>query len=499
MSVEGATSARLVVSNAAIVRMLSWPVGALCVIVHLTWRDPGFSEQAALCAGLLGALAVIALAHTRPHTLPAVPFFLVHFYLAFGAAVFSPPVLYGNRGRIWVSSYGFDEALLAALLFPLIAAFGWLPMVRVGKKYGPGLGRILDREGKHREGDVIAARSVAVASVVLRFVLQTGVLGATPLGGWQHIATLFVDPTLPLAVLYWDAERTRTPVARAFFWAALSLIVLAGLGTGALGLAVQPMLVTWMLMWTVRGRLPVGIIVAAVFTFTMLNSAKFAYRSLTWDRNYVGMFERAENWGTAVSRTYEGRGSEVISESAQGTAHRFTVLAQVAQILDWVPARVPYAGPQQWLQLPLEFVPRGLWANKPVHMIEFNNRYTVNFGLQHWRDTKRTAITLPVIGDGYWRLGWLGVVIEALLFGALVGFHQGIAAAPTRGLVVIAIGFLASTPVDQHVFLHLSARPQFFLLTSMIMIMIQGLAAGIEAMRPRRSILGSPNRAAIGP
>jgi hypothetical protein len=247
-----------------------------------------------------------------------------------------------------------------------------------------------------------------------------------------------------------------------------------------------------MLIWTVKGRLPWLLVLVSIVLLSSLNTTKHVYRAMTWrDGDYVGVAERANNWMLAIEQTYSGRAEEALVEGADSTASRLRTFAQVAQMFDWVPEHIPYAGPDQWLAIPLDFVPRLFWPQKEAHVMTFNVRYTMTFGLQNKRTTG-TAITLPVVGDGYWRLGWLGVCIEAILFGTMIGILEGLAHSSSRALVIICLSFTIGYYFDQHIFAAISGLPQQLLLLATVLFGVRALTAVINKSRMAVKPLAPP-------
>jgi hypothetical protein len=468
------------------VRGLSWPLAALAVFVHIEFRASMFSFRTGLQCGLLCALAVLVAAHSQPRKLPALGLVIGWFYIAMGAPVFAPTALLGVHGPIRLSEHSYDLATLGTLIFAttviLVSPLG----SRLGEIASPSVTRLLEWTGVYTPRDALATRVAAGLAVALYLVLAFSKGRQNVLGPFGFVALLASTPAIPMGLFLWDWERTGSPLVIGAFWVTLTIMGLGGLATGMLGAAAQPCFTACVLLWCFRGRVPWALMVTGVLLVVSLNSAKHTYRTLTWHRDTTATLqERVDGWLVAIEETYRDRDYvTTFAESAESSRSRLATLTQVAQIFEWVPFVVPHAGPDQWLTLPLEFVPRVLWRSKPQHAIEYNVRYTLTFGLQDKRTAATTNVTLPSVGDGFWRLGWLGVFIEACILGLVVGLYSGLAKGESRSLVIIGTAFATSVSPDQHVFVLLGGQPQFLFGLAFMMATISLLPTVLSGSNP---------------
>jgi hypothetical protein len=216
-----------------------------------------------------------------------------------------------------------------------------------------------------------------------------------------------------------------------------------------------------------------------VLIVLLLNPAKVIYRQLSWrNRGEVSVVTVAENWGNALAQTYAVDNLDGTFESAAvGVAGRLSTFLQVVHIFEWVPARLPHAGPNAWINLPLAYVPRLFWPDKPSPTREFNQRYTTSFRLQNVKMTVHTTLTLPSVGDGYWRLGWLGVILEATFLGVAIGILHGLGRPNSRALTIIGTTVMIPLAPESHVLGTLAGLPRVLLVVVGIMIIARVLPA----------------------
>lgn len=468
---------RLVFPTQWIVRVASWPLSFFVVVLHVTFGDPGFSSEALTIAGVFGAAAFVSIAYAQPRVLPLLQVLLVRFYFALGFPVFSPPRFEtAAAGRIRISSRSLDETMYASLLFLFVAIVVFQVVRPVGRLAAAKMSRLLDRPDKYSVRDTVTARCLAAASVAIYWLIAMSPGKQNIFGGLAYPATLFASPVLPLGLLFWDAERTQTFNGKLIFWLCALGLSLAGFSTGMLGSAVEPFVHAILFTWTVRGRLPIILLVVTTTGLIALNHAKIAYRGLTWhQKRDITLVERADSWLTAIDGAYRDDVAASFEHSANSTASRLSTLMQVAHMFEWVPGRVPYAGPDAWVNVPLGYIPRVLWPSKPSQTELFNNLYTTTFRVQTRRMTGTTTLTLPSIGDGYWRLGWLGVALEGVVLGILAGFYQGLAEPASRGLCILVTGFVLSCAPESHVLGLVAMQPQYLTIMFLVLWMAQGL------------------------
>jgi hypothetical protein len=219
-----------------------------------------------------------------------------------------------------------------------------------------------------------------------------------------------------------------------------------------LGSLLLPGIIAGILTWKSRGRLPLALLSVGLLIVIVLNPAKGEYRRLAWSREKVTFVESISLWGEAAERTWtaEKNGAD-LNTGIASAARRMNALCQVGQVYDWVPLRIPHAGWERWLGAPLLLIPRVFWPSKPIVDTYYNRDYTHTFHLQKRRGATGTSITLPIIGDGYWRIGWFGVLLEGILWGTYMGLAQGISRVRSVATLLCAFALLQLRPENHAV------------------------------------------------
>jgi hypothetical protein len=346
-------------------------------------------------------------------------------------------------GRYRPTRQALENASLAALFYALVVIAVALLAEKAMRNVPRAFVAKLDPDPDHRsQARTLVLRFVASVSMIAHAAVGLGL----PVGPMAQPLGTIGAPAIALSLLFWDAERSRSSTAHAWFWGALIFEAGLGLRSGMLGSAMLPSLVAIALFWTQRGKMPTALLVAGALLFGVLNPAKHYYRQVVWYDRAVqerSLLERLEVWGDAITYAFDDvEAGEGVQQSLDSLRGRVGTLAEVGQVFDWVPGRVPHAGAERWLATLPMLVPRVFWPDKPVMETYFNRDYTFTFRLQHRRTARSTSLALPSVADGYWRLGWLGVGIEATVFGLMLGFAQAVSRVSSFPALLIAVSLL---------------------------------------------------------
>lgn len=461
-----------------------WPACILVMGLHLYWGDDAYTPLSHIAAGLIGCVVLIATAYAPPRMLPAAPILLLYYYVAMARPTFSAPALKGVTGPIYLSSSSYEAALVGALLFSVTLLLSARLVQNWGMRFSAGIAARLDPPGAYTQGHTLVARAATAVSLVL-FILVNLKASLVPVSLSLAIY-LFASPVIPLGLLFWDAHQTQTAASRALFWTTVAFTAVLGMSNSTLGGGIVPGLIAASLVWTISGRVPVTLILVGTMVLLFLSPAKSRYRAQVWyQERDIGLQERFESWVEALTYTYSTSPDAAIDASVDATAYRTTTLPSVALIFETVPNVIPHAGPTKWIELlPITLVPRFFWTAKPSHTEVFNNDFTMKFGLQDKVGVTTTTLNLPSVGDGYWRLGWPGVLFEGFLLGSLVGLFQGATRRQSRALLILGVGFVISTQADKHVFYLLSSLPQYLFATGLILFVVRTVGLLLMDGRP---------------
>jgi hypothetical protein len=253
--------------------------------------------------------------------------------------------------------------------------------------------------------------------------------------------------------------------------------------------------------WAAVRRISLRVAAAVLLVYAVLQPVKGAYRRQVWTQTGrtgqdVSVSDRASAWESALANYFQGEDHYGQRDVEEGAMARLSELAAVQHAFDVVPNRVDYLWAQGWLPIVYGPIPRFLWANKPTTQ-DTVQRYGVIFGRQDERGARVTAINLPLLVEGYWNLGWPGVIIVTAGLGLWLGASQKMFAGDTWALRATGIANITTlTVVSPIVFVYGSLLQTFvgrvalcWLLYGFAVLLsrdrarIQGLAARRVGMR----------------
>lgn len=458
---------RELASSTLLGAMLRSPAGAFLVgttflTLHLGLSHPDFGTSARLGAAIMGFLAFLALRDARLTRLPFLPYFATYFYAVYGAATFSAQRLLTARGPVHISDEARTNAVWACTLVVAIA----LAAARIGRPMGAPVGLLLFRVMPTM--GLPSLRGAIRIWAVVTMLVQASLSFAVGVGRYSdtvYVLSLVAAPALAQSMLHVEWASSRASESRLWFWGATLGFAALGFASGALNSAAVPLLAALILSWSGTGRFNAklfGLIAAIAIIF---NPAKFEYRRLVWSApEDFGVLERVETWGKAIEKTWGAERSDV-EANLNTTRGRFSESVFVAQVFDWVPRNLPFAGFGRWKMVVYSYIPRAIWKEKPLLTRYYNADYAMAFGLQDEESTETTAINLPLVTDAYWTAGWSGVAVAAILVGLLLGFYEA-AFDPRRWEgVVLGMPFLLGVPALSHVSAFFIGIPQRLVVT----------------------------------
>jgi hypothetical protein len=221
-----------------------------------------------------------------------------------------------------------------------------------------------------------------------------------------------------LAIAGPDDGRRRTRAVISFL-----VLSLAGFFTGMLEFILKPLILYVALEIVQARRMPVlaiGSVVAAAF---LLNPVKLAYRQIAWNeagsKDYEGLQVTAEQWGEAWNRSWGSSGAlETATETAESRLNELPIVARTIQA---TPNIIPFDHFSGWLAAPFSPIPRFLWPEKPNFTSIFNDRFAVTFGFIETTATETMTFSMPLVAEGYWGFGWIGVCLVGAVLGVCLG------------------------------------------------------------------------------
>lgn len=258
-----------------------------------------------------------------------------------------------------------------------------------------------------KQGAAIALLIIGLAG----FVVKITVLDAPSFISALPYSCLFIS------ALY--AHYSRSPFRRFVIGTVLLALLIYTVQEGMFG-----DLFLWILLlglFVLAGRAkPLPMTLKGVFTtmamlvLLLIQSIKMEYRVNTWGRQRD---ERNGSAGLMISLLYDRwQHPEKVVNGVHSllALTRFNQGAIVGNAMAKVPANEPYAGGEVLLSVVHPFVPRFLWANKPITGGHENIRRFTSLP-QH----KSSSTNISPIGEGYVNFGYGGILF-AFAYGLLL-------------------------------------------------------------------------------
>jgi len=444
----------------AVLQRASPVVMAMVLVAHVVLGASRYPVPARALASVPGIVLVhfIARYFRRLHQgeLPFLPLAALQYYVAFGFPVFFSLRFEDLNGPIEFSDDAHVTATLAVALGSVAFAVGGSAAYAWSGPLAKHIRRVLPPAELPASFQKVALRYAALCVMVsVALAWRPGVLPSS-IAHPVYLAT-----TIPVAIGVVCGAGTAGAAARS------ARRALPWLFFGALFAS----LVTSLLEYVVRAgiawvggavavwrRFSVRLVVIMLVGFAVLNPLKHEYRRAAWrdDVGSLGMQDRANLWRDAAANV--GSKDDETAE-AHGTVARLSELGAVTHAIELVPHAVDYAYGADWIHIFTSVVPRALWPDKPT-TAETMQRYGVAFGRQTEEGATRTAFLNPLVVDGYWNFGWLGVFLACATVGALAGAATQVLAAPHWAAVMLGVAWLGMSSSQGCLVMVLSGLPQ---------------------------------------
>lgn len=418
-------------------RMTTWAIGCLALFAISRYLNRGLFQR-----------------------LPFPEFALAQGYLVWGM----PTITDSLRRGVPVSRSAVTDATLASVLFLTFALIACPAGQWAGKRVRPTLARAIPRKLPTLSPWLLGAWLLAC------LLMNTGARRLLPVAvryPFSIIAGMY-------GILVYVSDRSFSTYARKpgrLLILVAAAFAAAGMLSGMLISVILPLAAASVLFFMRTKRVPWRWLLAGIALFAILNPAKQIFREEQGWHQYdktrgaegfaqlaSGPLEGIEHWAQAISDTWTGEVDT--SRNTEASVDRFNDLSSVARTIDYAGRRVPFNHGEQWKLMPYSFLPRVLYPEKPDFTVEFNDRFNLAFGIRTERAMRNSTYLFPVIADGYWNFGWLGV----LLVGTIIGFYWGFVAnlwdSDHWGLRWLALGLFASYNLMNHLYGQIGGLPQ---------------------------------------
>ncbi len=265
--------------------------------------------------------------------------------------------------------------------------------------------------------------------------LGSGFLGALSLSAWFGLVVL------ALAFI-----RYRSYSALALLFVLVPMSMAFAFFSGSKGQFLRPLmlivLASWLHRREIRGRWVLAGILAGVLVYPASNFYRVSVKA---GRSTVSMMTHPGRTLSDVS----GHVSQYtlggyMTEGFTRLAHRFDGLGRSSVIIRETPDRVPFQGGWTLAQIPMAYIPRVLWPNKPA--VGIGQWITDTYGAG---SHIRSATGPTWIGEFYLNFGTAGVVIGMLTMGLLLRLlHESLLRSATVPAVVAGVVILMNTSLE---------------------------------------------------
>ena len=411
----------LLAAAVVLVAVAGWPAAVsdqlLCGAVAL----------AAFCAGLLALMSAVA----GYGGLGLRAWRIGPWSLAYGAFAFGLATISWIGPQTGTAAQILPRSVLRALWLIAVAmaliTIGYCVVPRVARSFGSRVNGALAA----RFTDEIRGPSVPWILFIAGAAGQLGVavtsghlgyvgLGATPqaavAGYSQFLALLGECVPLAVAIAALRAYRTRRPSA----WATLAVLFAGAIVAGAVAGGKTSFIVAVLAVAIPRtmtgGRIPAGLLVAAVFFFLLV--------VIPFNQDY-----RAAARGAVILSTRQAIAAApviagqvmasdlspaVLVQSADYLAQRIRTIDSPAIIMQRTPGQIPYSDPGQLAISPvIDLVPRILWPGKPVLSVG----YQMSQEYYQLPPQVYTSSAITPEGDLYRHGGWVVLIAGMFLLG----------------------------------------------------------------------------------
>ena len=399
----------------------------LCLLAHLSWALPLYQIHDRILGASLFFVFLIWLRRafrSQYRFVPIIPLYLFQVYLQYGLPQFSHRFLLTMSGRYVPSATAMTTASLLALGGEIALLLGYGAGTVLKRRVGVSLAERLS--GPRMEWR-LPVMVLAILGVVWHLAVSFG--SSVPLEYSFLVASVF-NPNLGLILVYLLSHASGSRPLRQLAIAMTLFLALAGLMTSMLELMLTPVLIFLACEWIWKKRTNfVWVLALVVFTLVM-NPAKLLFRKMDWRRadpitTWSGVEQRIDKWNDSLGRTLTGE--RAIEHMADANSTRTGALLQLAQVVDWVPSRVPYQRGDVIIDSLIYLIPRFAWPEKPSISDLVNNRFALAFRVSDRRGLRSTTYGIVPPADGYWDFG----AMSALAYLAATGLLLALVLAPS--------------------------------------------------------------------
>jgi len=110
---------------------------------------------------------------------------------------------------------------------------------------------------------------------------------------------------------------------------------------------------------------------------------------------------------------------ETESRMTAKLVERTSLLQMMCLVAAVSPSQQPFLKGETYKDIPAQFIPRFLWADKPLGHVS-TSKLAVYYGLQSEEDTEKTTIGFGLHAEAYANFGYIGIVGIGIFFGYFI-------------------------------------------------------------------------------
>jgi hypothetical protein len=291
-------------------------------------------------------------------------------------------------------------------------------------------------------------RIVLVATVLMKIVVPITAWGESARQIVVNIETFVASIVFVILLRSWlrgEAMKVDKILVTGYFLAALVL----GLASGWLGTFVGLGIICVAAYLYEKHKLPVTALLVVLPIVMFLQPGKAKFREMYWkggpsDSYSSGYAERITFWIDASSQAWgraltDPTGAQGFPVLAGATVNRLSLLEQTANVIEMTPSQVPYQYGRLYSYLPITFVPRVLWPEKPS-ITDANKWYQLAYHLTAPANIETVGISVGTLTESYISFGWIGPVTVMFCLGILLGVVKELFMGTASGLLFSSIG-----------------------------------------------------------
>ena len=213
-----------------------------------------------------------------------------------------------------------------------------------------------------------------------------------------------------------------TSSERIYFFLILFVQCLASIATLFLVGAVSTLVLTVIGYVSSSRRIPFAAAIAVLMVLAVLHNGKSAMRDIYWDhedRTMPTPGQLPEFFAEWIRQGLKPGTDERDKKITAKLVDRTSLLQMMCLVVSLSPAQQPFLNGETYKDIPAQFVPRFLWANKPLGHVS-TSKLSVYYGLQSDEDTEKTTIGFGLPAEAYANFGFLGVTLIGVLFGFII-------------------------------------------------------------------------------